>query len=90
MEGTSNIQTTNIHGGTHTYAIEERTTFAKMINNILKDDEICADRIPMKVDDDSLFHIFDNGVLLCKLLNYIDENAVDFRAVNNKGQLNVY
>lgn len=65
-------QVAGAHDGIHSYAIEEKVTFAKMINNILKDDEDCKDRLPMNADDDSLFHVFDNGVLLCKLLLQID------------------
>lgn len=60
-------QITGEHGGTHTYSIEEKITFGKMINLILKDDEDCKDRLPLNTEDDSLFHVFDNGILLCKL-----------------------
>lgn len=51
-----------------TYSLEERSTFAKIINLILKDDEDCKDRLPMNPEDESLFHSFDNGILMCKLL----------------------
>jgi hypothetical protein len=61
-----------------------------MINNILKDDEDCKDRLPMNADDDSLFHVFDNGVLLCKLLLQIDSNIIDTRTINRKANMNVY
>jgi len=37
------------HGGTHSYNVEERGTFARLINHFLKDDEDLKDRLPMNV-----------------------------------------
>jgi len=78
------------HGGKHTYSIEERGTFARLINFSLADDEDLADRLPMKDEDETLFHSFDNGVLLCKLMMKIDPNCIDARAINKGQQMNVY
>jgi len=78
------------HGGTHSYSIEERGTFGRLINELLKNDDDCKDRLPMKTEDDSLFHSFDNGVLLCKLLMLIDPNCIDTRALNRMQNMNVY
>lgn len=61
-------QITGAHGGTHSYKVEEKVTFAKMINEILKDDADCKDRLPINTEDDMLFHVFDNGIMLCKLM----------------------
>jgi len=77
-------------GSMSSYSIEERTTFAKIINLILKDDEDCKDRIPMNTEDDSLFHVFDNGIMACKLLLHVDENCLDSRALNRMENMNVY
>mmetsp|Transcript_38930 Transcript_38930/g.59164 ORF Transcript_38930/g.59164 Transcript_38930/m.59164 type:complete len:553 (-) Transcript_38930:25-1683(-) len=89
-KGGAIAQITGEHGGTHSYSIEEKVTFAKMVNQILKDDEDCADRLPMNTEDDSLFHVFDNGILLCKLLIDIDHNCIDDRALNKQQNPNVY
>lgn len=78
------------HGGTHSYSIEERSSFSRLINELLKDDEDCKERIPMNTEDDTLFHVFDNGILLCKLLMLIDENCIDTRAINRQANMNVY
>lgn len=77
-------------GGKHSYSVEERTTFAKMTNHILKKDDDCSDKIPMNVEDESLFHAFDNGILLCKLLMNIDPDCIDSRAINRQSNMNVY
>ena len=65
-------------------------TFGKIINLLLKDDEDCKDRLPMNTEDDSLFHVFDNGILLNKLLLKIDEGCIDPRALNRQANINVY
>lgn len=78
------------HGGTHTYSLEEVSTFARLINQFLKDDPDCADRLPMNTEDDTLFHVFDNGIVLCKLLMIIDSACIDERALNKKSNMNVY
>lgn len=83
-------QITGEHGGTHTYSIEEKVSFAKMVNQILAEDEDCSDRLPMNTEDDSLFHVFDNGILVCKLLIDIDHNCIDPRALNKQQNMNVY
>jgi len=83
-------QITGEHGGTHTYSIEEKITFGKMINLLLKDDEDCKDRLPLNTEDDSLFHVFDNGILLCKLLLQIDSGCIDERALDRMANMNVY
>jgi len=80
---------TGSHGAHHTYHVEERATYARAINFILKKDEDVADRLPVCPDDDSLFHVFDNGVMLCKLIKSIDDEAIDGRAIN-RGNMNVY
>ena len=88
--GKQMAQITDSHGGMHSYSVEEKITFAKMINEILKNDEDCKSRLPMNADDDSLFHVFDDGILLCKLLTNIDSNCLDARALNRQANLNVY
>ena len=35
-------------------------------------------------------NVFDNGILLCKLLLNIDENCIDLRALNRQKNMNVY
>jgi hypothetical protein len=78
------------HGGTHTYSIEERGTFARLINHFWKDDEDLKDRLPMNTEDETLFHVFDNGVLMCKILMTLDPDCIDDRAINKQSDMNVY
>ena len=66
MDGVASIETKG--GGKHTYSAEEVATFANMINQTLKDDEDCKSKLPIKTEGDDLFHILDDGIVLCKLI----------------------
>ena len=53
-----------------------------MINVILKDEKDLGDYLPINKND-SLFDAFSNGVLLCKIVNIIDPDSIDFRVIKN-------
>lgn len=83
-------QVTGAVGSTHTYLIEERSVFSRMINKELKDDELLKDRLPMNVDSEDLFHIMSDGLVLIRLLNRIEKDLIDMRTVNKGSNLNIY
>lgn len=92
VEGASGqvAQIVGADGAMSSYSLEERATFARVINNLLKDDPDLTDRLPMNPNDESLFHIFDNGIVMCKILLQIDPDCIDKRAINNKQNMNIY
>ena len=69
---------------------EERATYARIVNHILAGDEDCQDRIPMNTLDDSLFNVFDDGIVLCKLIMAIDPTVIDSKQINRKKTMNIY
>ncbi len=77
-------------GFTHSYLTEERISFTKVINDILKKDEDLKEIIPINPDTEDVFHSMEDGIILCKLINSIQENCIDFRAVNTKKNMNIY
>jgi hypothetical protein len=46
--------------------------------------------LPINPDSDDLFTAMEDGIILCKLINASIENTIDFRAVNQKKNMNVY
>ncbi len=46
------------------YSKEEKTCFARLINNKLKDDAEVADTIPLNPNDNSLFNGLKDGIIL--------------------------
>lgn len=80
----------NKEGGKHTYSVEEVYTFASMVNNVLEKDEDCQDHLPIKTDGDDIFHVFSDGIVLCKLAMAIEPDCIDSRAINKGKQLNAY
>lgn len=89
-DGKALAVTESATGGKHTYSIEERTTFAKLINHLCGEDEDLKEVMPINTEDDSLFHSFANGILVCKIVKEIDGDAIDDRAINKKANMNVY
>lgn len=51
--------------------IEERIGFTKVINDVLKDDESLAGRLPINPENDDIFSSMEDGIILCKLINSI-------------------
>lgn len=56
-------------GFTHSYLIEERICFAKLINEMLGHDEDVKEVIPINPENDDMFHAMEDGIVLCKLIN---------------------
>jgi len=62
-----------------------------MTNFLLANDEDSKCRVPISIEDhEDIFHAFDNGILMCKLLLIIDENCIDSRAINTKSTMNAF
>ena len=64
--------------------------FARKINKTLAEDEELSDRLPVDPDNDDIFHIMSDGLVLIKLINTIEPGRVDMRAVNKGKSLNIY
>lgn len=53
---------------------------------MLGDDTQVKEHIPVNTLDDSIYHIFDDGLVLCRLINVLDPKAIDEKKINtNKG-----
>jgi len=61
-----------------------------LINEALTVDPDVKELIPINPENDDLFHVMEDGVILSKLINAAQENTIDFRAVNMKKNMNVY
>ena len=88
--GTAVAKIENEHGGKHEYSPGQVATFSKLINVILKGDADLGDYLPIATDGDSLFHAFDNGVLLCKIVHVIDPDSIDLRVIKNTKNMSVF
>jgi len=89
-DGTAVARIENEHGGKHQFSPAQVATFSKLINVLLKDDADLAEYLPIACDGDSLFHAFDNGVLLCKIVNVIDPEQIDLRVIKNTKNMSVF
>lgn len=71
-------------GYKHTYSIEERECFARVINQSLANDEDCQEKLPIDPDSEDLFKAVDDGIVLSKLVNVAQPGTVDERVLNTK------
>jgi len=68
----------------HSYSEEEKAAFVDWLNESLGDDEDLKKlkRLPLNPNDDSLFKGCQDGILLCKLINYSVPDTIDERVLN--------
>lgn len=74
----------------HTYSVEEKECFARVINQSLKNDPHCSEMLPIDPNTEDLFTVVDNGIIFCKLVNIINPGTVDERVLNTKSNMTVF
>lgn len=60
------------------------------INQCCEGDPDLERHLPLDVDSMDLFEKCNDGLVLCKLINCAQYDAIDVRALNRKPDLNVY
>lgn len=53
-----------VSGFSHSYLVEERLCFTKLINEILKNDEDVAGLVPINTEDDDVFSALEDGIII--------------------------
>jgi len=86
----STAQKKGQQGAHHTYLLEEVRTFTRLINYSFKDDELCKAYVPMEPNADDVFHVLEDGILLCKLINLAVPDTIDMRVVNKGQNLSIF
>jgi len=81
---------TTATGASHSFADEEKESFAEHINMALKDDADLSHKLPLVPTDNSIFERSTDGLLLCKLINYAVPDTIDERVLNKKPKLTVF
>lgn len=74
----------------HTYSVEERECFSRVINQSLENDEHCKSILPIDPVTEDLFKVVDNGIIFCKLVNIAQPGTVDERVLNTKENMNIF
>jgi hypothetical protein len=76
--------------GSHSYSDEEKEAFVEHINDCLKDDKDVKDKLPLPVEDLTIFKATHDGLLICKLINDAVPGTIDERALNTKKPINEF
>ena len=77
-------------GGSHSFSDEEKEAFSEHINHCLSEDPRLKDLLPLDSSSMDLFEKTNDGLILCKLINLAQYDAIDERAMNLQSALNVY
>jgi plastin-1 len=72
------------------FSEEERSAFVRVINTVLKDDQVCKKYLPIDPDTMDVFTSLKNGIILCKLINKAYPGTIDDRVINVKENMNVF
>eukprot|EP01125_Pyxidicula_operculata_P009116 TRINITY_DN301_c0_g1_i1.p1 TRINITY_DN301_c0_g1~~TRINITY_DN301_c0_g1_i1.p1 ORF type:complete len:781 (-),score=266.22 TRINITY_DN301_c0_g1_i1:73-2415(-) len=81
VQSPSIISYSTSSGSTHSYSLAEKKAFSNFINEVLRNDPDLTGVIPINPDNEDLFKVMSNGVLLCKLVNSIKQNTIDDRKI---------
>ena len=46
--------------------------------------------VPINPENDDLFHVMEDGILMCKLINLAQDNTILMKAVNMKKNMTIY
>lgn len=78
-------------GASHSFSEEEKEAFSEHINMCLSEDPHLKGRLlPLDSSSMDLFEKSHDGIMLCKLINLAQYDAIDERAMNLGTTLNVY
>ena len=72
------------------YSDKEKNRYAKLINKILSGDPDCGSRIPIDPNTDDLYDKVQDGVILSKLVNKCEPDAINMDEIKKNEDMNVY
>ena len=77
-------------GSFHTFSEEEKEAFSEHINFCLSSDSDLSRHLPLDGSTMDLFEKSGDGMILCKLINLAQYDAIDERSINKKEDMNIY
>lgn len=92
MENTTVIRNDEKNTGiVHTVRHSEQFAFSKWINqNLANDTDLNLAANPINPDTKDLYTRCDNGLVLCKLINFSVPKTIDERSINKSKNLSIY
>jgi len=88
--GALKLQGDDIHGYHSIQIEEEQVAFAGWLNRLLKDDKDVAHLLPIAEDGCDMYGKIDDGIILCKVVNFACPGTIDHRAINKGSDLTTF
>ncbi|XP_040566376.1 fimbrin isoform X2 [Lepeophtheirus salmonis] len=74
----------------HMILKEEQRAFSDWVNVNLGNQEDLKYILPLREDGEDLYEKISDGVLLCKIINFVVKDTIDPRVINKKKKLSVF
>merc|ERR1712004_682896 len=88
--GALKLQGDDIHGYHSIQIEEEQVAFAGWLNRLLKDDKEVAHLLPIAEEGCDMYGKIDDGIILCKVVNFACPGTIDHRAINKGSDLTTF
>ncbi|ESO00625.1 hypothetical protein HELRODRAFT_82785 [Helobdella robusta] len=75
---------------THSVTDEECVAYSNFINGNFSDDPDCRKYLPINPNTDDLYQKINDGILLCKMINFSQPDTIIETAINKHQELTVY
>jgi len=85
------VNTSARDGSAHYYSHDEVRAFATFINQQLGNDPDLKGKLPVDPNDhEKFFAMFEDGVILCKMVNAVSKGSIDPKHITNKQDMAVH
>lgn len=76
--------------GKHTVSVEEQRSFARWISGIFAKDSDLSHLLPLRADGGDMYAKMGDGLILCKIINLIEPDAIDLRAIHKGAKTTIF
>jgi len=89
-QGALKLSGDDIHGYHSIQVEEEQVAFAGWLNRLLKDDQDVRHLLPISKCGSDMYEKLDDGIILCKLVNFAAPETIDKRVINLGNSLSTF
>jgi len=82
VQGALKLSGDDIHGYHSINVEEEQVAFAGWLNHLLKDDQDLEHLLPISDSGSDMYEKLDDGIILCKVVNFAAPETIDKRVIN--------
>lgn len=74
----------------HTVSTFEQRAYAQWLNELFESDQDVSQHMPFKNDGSDLYEKIGDGIILCKLVNWVCPDTIDLRAIHRGEKISIF